>query len=212
MSDSVATTQQQVAAPLLDSFPKKQCLAGSVKAALGAQVIPHTHSQIILKQMSVDAALSKPVAHADLLAANNARLTTAIADMCHAKNLQDRLVGTHRFPEVIEAAKMVGPDYKLSSRKDIGIGGFLFKENAAVYKRGNYDEVTKDGPKFGYAGHGDGATVIKRPFFSGYVMNGNCFPVFWCIRDCTEHLTALDCATSCLRTNSMRRLWNMTQK
>ena len=188
ISDFVATTQQQVAAPFLESFPKKQCVAGYVKAALGAQVIPRTHSRIIPKQMSIDAALSKPVAHADLRAANNARLTTAIADMCHAENLQDRLVGTPRFREVIEAAKMVGPDYKIPNRKDIG--GCLLKENVAVYKRGNYDEVTRDGPKFGYAGQGDGATVIKRPFFNGYVMNGNCFPVVSCIRDCTEHLAA----------------------
>ena len=82
ISDSVATAQQQVAAPLLDPFPKKQCLVRSVKVALGAQVVPSTHSQIIPKQTSIDAALSKLVAHAGLRAANNARLTTAIADMC----------------------------------------------------------------------------------------------------------------------------------
>ena len=76
--------------------------------------------------MSIDAALSKPVAHADLRAANNARLTTAIADMCHAENLQDHLVGTHRFREVIKATKMVGPDYELPNQKDSG--GFLLKE------------------------------------------------------------------------------------
>ena len=185
---SVATTQQQVAASLLESHPKKKSIAGSLKEALGAQVVPREHKRVIPSQMSIDAALSKPVAHADLRAANNARLTTAIADMFHAENLQDRLIGTHRFREVIEAAKMVGPDYKLPNRNDIG--GFLLKQNSAGYKQQNYDDVTKDGPKFGYAGQGDGATVIKRPFFCGYVMNGNCYPIVACIRDCTKHLAA----------------------
>ena len=151
-------------------------------------MIPRTHSRSIPKQMSIDAALSKPVAHADLRVANNARLITAIADMCHVENLQDRLVDTHRFHEVIEAAAMVGPNYKIPNREDIG--GYLLKENADVYKRGNFDEVTKDGPKFGYTGQGGGATVIKRPLLNGYVMNGNCYPIVSCIRDCSEHLAA----------------------
>ena len=37
---SVATTQQQVAASLLQSHSKKQSISGSLKEALGAQVVP----------------------------------------------------------------------------------------------------------------------------------------------------------------------------
>ena len=63
-------------------------------------------------------------------------------------------------------------------------------KNATIYKQQNYDKVTKDSPKFGYAGQGDRVTMIKRPFFSDYFRNGNCFPVVSCIRECTKHLAA----------------------
>ena len=83
---------------------------------------------------------------------------------------------------------MVDPDYKIPNRKDID--GCLLKENATVYKQGNFDEVTKNGPKFGYTSQGDGATAMKRPLLNGCVMNANCFPIVSCIRDCSEHLSA----------------------
>ena len=177
VGDSVAATEQVVAAELISSSSKKQCVSGlSLKRAPS--------------QMSIDAAFSKNFVQTDLRAANNSRLTTAIADMCHAENLPDRLVSTARFKEVIEAAKMVGPDYKLPNRNDIG--GWLLEKNALAYKQGNLEEVTKDAPKFGYTMAGDGAQVIKKPLFNGYVMNGNCFPVVACIRDCSAHLAEGD--------------------
>ena len=95
-------------------------------------MIPRTHACIIPKQVSIDVALSKPVIHAGLRVANNARLTTAIANLCNAENVQDRVVGTFRFKEVIDAAKMVGAEYKNPHRNDIG--GCLLKENDAVYR------------------------------------------------------------------------------
>ena len=183
---SVLSNQNEVASTLIQDFPKKLCIAGSVSKGLSLEVLPRTHTRIIPKQMSIDTALAKPVVHGSLRSANNARLTTAIADLCHAENLPDRVVGCARFQEVIDAAKMVGADWRMPSRKDIG--GSLLKVNAAAYKKGNFDDVTKDGPKFGYTMEGDGATVIKRPFLNGFVMNGNCYPVVSCIRDCSEHL------------------------
>ena len=121
--------------------------------------------------MLIDAAFSKLVFHANLRAANNARLTTAVADLCHANNVPDRLVGTPQFKEVIDAAKMVDADYKLPDQKVIG--GYLLKENVAAYIKGNFGEVTKDGPKFVYIIKGDNATMIKRPLLNVFVMNGN---------------------------------------
>ena len=82
--------------------------------------------------MSIDAALSKPFVQLDLRAANNSRLTTAIADMRHAENLPDCLVSTPRFHEGIEAAKMVGPDYTIHNQNNIG--GWLLEKNALAYK------------------------------------------------------------------------------
>ena len=76
------------------------------------------------------------------------RVTTSIADLCHTENVQDRVVGTCWFKEVIGAAKMVGAEYKIPHRDEIG--GCLLNKNAAVYKQGNFDEVIKDGLKFGY--------------------------------------------------------------
>lgn len=183
---AVATTQEAVASTLINSYSKKTCVRGSLQGALGAEVIARTHDRIVPQQMAISTALSKPVVHADLRAANNARLTTAIADLWHAENIPDRTVMTPRFKEVIDAARMVGMDYKLPNRNHIG--GYLLQENAAAYKKENYQEVTRDGPKFGYTLEGDGATVIKRPLLNGLIMNGNCYPVVACVRDCSEHL------------------------
>ena len=61
VGDSVANTQERVVASLIQSFPKKHCVPGSVEGALGVHVIPRTHDLIIPKQMSIDAALSKAV-------------------------------------------------------------------------------------------------------------------------------------------------------
>ena len=95
VGESVAATQQVVAASLISSSSKKQCVSeSSVKEALRAEVLPRAHQRMIPSQMSIDAALSKPFVQSDLRAANNSRLTTAIADMCHAENLQDCLAGT----------------------------------------------------------------------------------------------------------------------
>ena len=95
ISDSVATAQEQVAAVLIESFPKKQCVAGTVKVALGAQVILRTHARLIPRQMSIDAVLSKPVTHVDLWDANNARLTTAIAEIYVPCREPTRSFGRH---------------------------------------------------------------------------------------------------------------------
>ena len=155
VGESVAATQHQqvVAASLISSSSKKQCGSeSSLKEALRAKVLPRAHQRMIPSQIFIDAALSKLFVQSDLRAVNNSRLTTAIADMCNAQNLQDRLVGTRIFHEVIEAVKMVGPDYNIPNRNDIG--GWLLQKNTLAYKQGNYEEVTKDGPKFGYLHHG----------------------------------------------------------
>ena len=60
---------------------------------------------------------------------------------------------------------MIGPDYKIPNQNDIG--GWLLQKNALAYKQGNYEEVTKDGPKFGYIMAGDGAQVVKKPLLNG---------------------------------------------
>ena len=183
---SVDSTQEVVAANLIQNSPKKLCIAGI--AGLRAQAIPRTHERIIGGQMSIDAALTKPVVHQDLRAANNAALTTAIADFWHAENIPDRAVDSARFKNIISRARLVGPDYKHPNRKDIG--GCLLDENASAYKTGNFVAITKEGPKFGYVFEGDGATVITKPLFNGMVMHGNCYPVVAAIRDCSEHLAA----------------------
>ena len=92
VGESVATTQQVVAESIISSSFKKICVSGSLKEALRAEVLFRAHKRIILSQMSIDAALPKQFIQADLRAANNARLTTVVADMCHAENLQDCLV------------------------------------------------------------------------------------------------------------------------
>ena len=160
---SVVETQEVVAASLQGSHSKKLCVGGSILNLLGAEAIGRSHTRLVPKQMAIDAALSKRVVDGDLRARNNTNLTTAIVDLCHAENIPDRIVGTTRFKKVIDYARLVGPDYMLPSRKDVG--GCFLDENAKAYKKGNFDEVTRDGPRFGYVMAGDGATIIKKPFF-----------------------------------------------
>ena len=98
-----------------------------------------------ITSISIDATLSKLVVHADLRAAKNAQVTTVIADLCHAENIQDRVVGTPWFKEAIGTATMVGADYKVPNRNNIS--GCLLKDNAAAYKSSNFDDVTKRRPQ-----------------------------------------------------------------
>ena len=159
----VGTIQEVVAASLIQALLNKQCIAG-----LGTQVIAHTHERIIPGQMSIDAALTRPVIQKDLRAANNAALTTAVADFFHAENIADRALETARFQNVIDRARCVGSDYRLPNRKDIA--GCLLDVNAGAYKTGNFVAVTKEGPKFGYTFEGDGTTVITKPLLNVMVM------------------------------------------
>ena len=119
-------TQDVVAASLQDSYSKKHCVGGSILNLLGAEAIGDSHTRLVPKQMSIDAALTKPVVHGDLRVRNSTNLTTAIVDLCHAENIPDRIVGTPRFKKVIDYARLVGRDYKLPSRQDVG-GCFLDK-------------------------------------------------------------------------------------
>ena len=188
--ESVASTQEVVAANLMQAIPKKQCIAGRGIAGLGTQPITRTHERIIPNQMSIDAALTRPVVQGDLRSANNAALTSAVADFWHAENIADRAVETARFQNVIERARYVGADYRLPNRADIA--GCLLDVNARAYQTGNFVAVTKEGAKFGYTFEGDGAPVITKPLLNGMVMHGNCYPVVAAIRDCTDHLAAGD--------------------
>ena len=186
--ESVASTQEVVAANLMQAIPKKQCIAGRGIAGLGTQPITRTHERIIPNQMSIDAALTRPVVQGDLRSANNAALTSAVADFWHAENIADRAVETARFQNVIERARYVGADYRLPNRADIA--GCLLDVNARAYQTGNFQAVTKEGAKFGYTFSGDGATVVTKPLLNVMVMHGNCYPVAAAIRDCTDHLAA----------------------
>lgn len=189
INTSVSSTQEVVVAQLIQALSKKQCIAGSLsKNPLGAQVIARTHERIVGGQMSIDAALTRPVIHQDLRAANNAALTAAVANFWHVENIADRAVETARFHNVIDRARYVGSDYKLPNRRDIA--GCLPDKNAGAYKKGNFVAVTKEGPKFGYVLEGDGATVITKPLLNGMVMHGNCYPVVAAIRNYSEHLAA----------------------
>ena len=80
----------------------------------------------LANQPSIDASITN-YHQSDIRKSNNAKLQMAIADLWHCENFPDRSVESIRFALVIKYARLVGSDFRIPNRKDIG--GPLLKLN-----------------------------------------------------------------------------------
>ena len=116
---------------------------------LSFQLVPCTHERIVGTgdQMAISTALSSPKNKIDLQAHNNSQLNMAIAELFHTENISNATVDTVRFKRVIHLSRLVGPDYKIPNRHNIG--GFLLDKICERYKQGNKSRAMQDADAFG---------------------------------------------------------------
>ena len=77
-------------------------------------------------QPSIDSSIAKSHPN-DIRKSNNTKLQMAIADLWHCENFPDRAVESVRFRLVIKYARLVGNDFRIPNRRDVG--GPLLKLN-----------------------------------------------------------------------------------
>ena len=152
-------------------------------ASLGSSKSP-TKSN--LKQPSITASMQN-VELSDIRGNHNSQLQMAIADFFHCENIPDGAVESGRFATMLNKARLVGNDFKIPNRRQVG--GELLEHNYKSCSAQNLNLVLKDAHIFGLTWMSDGATIARMPLVNTLVMCSDVPPTVVDIHDCTEHMS-----------------------
>ena len=122
----------------------------------------------------------------DIRTTINCHLKMSIADLCHSKNLSDRIVESPRFQLVLQNASMADSSFKIPGRKKIG--GELLDLNYMKCVDKNKEDLLKEAPIFGLSWLSDGATIARMPLINILGMCADIPPTCVAIHDCSEHI------------------------
>ena len=73
---------------------------------------------------------------------NHLQLQMEIADLWHYDNILDRVVESHQFQTLITKTRLVGIDFKIPDRRQVG--GDLFDQNYNICTEQNVGLIGKD--------------------------------------------------------------------
>ena len=124
----------------------------------------------------------------DIRGNNNSQLQMAIADFFLCENIQDIVVGSHRFAILLAKAQLVGIYFKLLNRRQVG-GDFL-DHNCRSCSNQNRVLVGKDANIFGLTWMSDSATNSRMLLVNNLVICSDVPPTVVDIHDCTDHMSA----------------------
>jgi hypothetical protein len=122
----------------------------------------------------------------DIRKSNDATIEMAIAGFFHCKNIPDSVVELPRFIQLIRVCHLVGEDFVVPHRKQIG-GELLDLNYANVYKQ-NKAKLLKFAKVFRLAFLDDGATIHQMALMNILAMSGAFPPMTISIQDCTKHM------------------------
>ena len=141
-------------------------------------------SRLVGVQPSISAAFENTT---DIRKCNDASLEFALADFFHCENIPDQVVESDTLARVIKKARLVGSDFKMPSRSNIG--GELLDLNFQMVYNSNKESLLKEASVFGLAFLGDGATIKRMPLINILGMCAGTPPITISIQDCTDHMS-----------------------